>query len=77
MFLVISFSHPATLFKFNLELQKVNKLEQRLMHLTRELSNARRDGDEDIIADLEDRIAEVEFELEEEYNDGFSVEWDD
>ena len=55
----------------------MNKLEQRLMHLTRELSNARRDGDEDIIADLEDRIAEVEFELEEEYNDGFSVEWDD
>ena len=55
----------------------MNKLEQRLMDLTRQLSNAKRDGDDEAIEELEDLIDETEYEIEEEYNERYSVEWDD
>lgn len=49
----------------------MNKLEQRLSDFTKLLASARRDKDEDAIEMYEDKIAEVEFELEEEYNRRF------
>ena len=50
----------------------MNKLEQRLTDLTKQLAAARRDKDEDLIEELEDEIAEVEYELEEEYSNRYS-----
>ena len=52
------------------------KLEQRLAELTRQLADARRDGDQDLIEELEDKIFEVEDQLEAEMNERFT-EWDD
>lgn len=52
------------------------KLEQRLAELTKQLASARRDGDEALVEELEDRIDEVEYELEEEYNNAHGQEWD-
>lgn len=52
------------------------KLEQRLVELTRQLADARRDGDEELIEELEDKIYEVEDELEADLNERFT-EWDD
>lgn len=49
----------------------MNKLEQRLSDLTKLLASARRDKDQDAIEMYEDEIAEIEFELEEEYNRRF------
>lgn len=46
----------------------MNKLEQRLIDLTKQLASARITKNEDLIADLEDKIDEVEYQLEESYN---------
>ena len=54
----------------------MNKLEQRLIELTRQLSNARRDEDIDLIEELEDRIAEVEDDIEEAYSRRYETDWD-
>lgn len=54
----------------------MNKLEQRLIELTKQLSNARRDNDESLIEELEDRIDEVEYEIEEEYERRYETDWD-
>lgn len=45
----------------------MNKLEQRLSDLTKRLATARITNNEEVIEELEDEIAEVEFELEQEY----------
>ncbi len=50
----------------------MNKLEQKLSDLTKQLAAARRDKNEDLIEELEDEIAEVEFDLEEEYSNRYS-----
>jgi len=50
----------------------MNKLEQRLSDLTRQLASARRDKNQELIEELEDTIAEVEFEIEEEYERRYS-----
>jgi len=50
----------------------MRKLEQRLSDLTKQLASARRDKDNDLIEELEDEIAEVEYELEEEYSSRYS-----
>ena len=50
----------------------MNKLEQRLSDLTKQLASARRDKDNDLIEELEDEIAELEYELEEEYASRYS-----
>jgi len=42
------------------------KLAQQLAHLTRQLADAKRDGDQELIEELEDKIFEIEMELEEE-----------
>jgi len=55
----------------------MNKLEQRLIELTKQLSNARRDNDEESIEELEDEIDELEYEIEEEYNRRYETDWDD
>ena len=46
----------------------MNKLEQRLSDLTRQLATARLNKDQEAIEELEDEIAELEFDLEQEYN---------
>lgn len=50
----------------------MNKLEQRLSDLTKQLAAARRDKDEELIEELEDEIAELEYDLEEEYSNRYS-----
>jgi len=52
------------------------KLEQRLASLTRQLANARRDGDEDAIEALEDEIDQLEIEMEEEFESRYDTDWD-
>ena len=54
----------------------MNKLEQRLYDLTKQLASARNVKDEALIEDLEDEIAEVEDELEEQYSSKFDIEED-
>lgn len=54
----------------------MNKLEQRLSDLTRQLASARRDKDEDSIEELEDEIAEVEYEIQEEYERRYADTYD-
>ena len=50
----------------------MNKLEQRLSDLTRQLAAARRDKDAELIEELEDEIAEVEYDLESEYSSKYN-----
>jgi len=50
----------------------MNKLEQRLSDLTRQLSAARRDKNHELIEELEDEIAELEYDLEEEYSSKYA-----
>lgn len=52
------------------------KLEQRLASLTRQLANARRDGDEETIEALEDEIDQLEIEMEEEFDSRYETDWD-
>lgn len=52
------------------------KLEQRLISLTRQLANARRDNDVETIERLEDEIDWVEIQLEEELDSRYAEEWD-
>lgn len=53
------------------------KLEQRLIELSKKLGKAREDGDQQAIEDLEDRIDEVQYEIEEEYERRHGTDWDD
>lgn len=53
------------------------KLEQRLIELSKKLGKAREDGDQNLIEDLEDRIDEVQYELEEELESRHGTHWDD
>lgn len=46
----------------------MTRLEQRLTELLKALSTANQRGDIEEIENLEDEIAEVEFEIEEEYS---------
>jgi len=50
------------------------KLEQQLSQLCKQLAVARRDGDVDDIEMLEDQIAELEYEIEEEANERYAPE---
>ena len=52
------------------------KLEQRLASLTRQLSDARRDNDIELIESLEDEIDRVEIELEEDFERRYETDWD-
>jgi len=54
------------------------KLEQRLASLTRQLANARRDGDRETVESLEDEIDQLEYEMEveEEVNSRYEADWD-
>jgi len=52
------------------------KLEQRLASLTRQLANARRDGDEEAIEALEDQIDQIELEMEEQFESRHDTNWD-
>lgn len=52
------------------------KLEQRLADLTKQLGRAREAGDTQAVEELEDEIEELEYELEQEYNDYFDGNWD-
>lgn len=52
------------------------KLEQRLATLTRQLASARRDGDTAEIERLEDEIATVELEMEEDFNRRYETDWE-
>lgn len=49
----------------------MNKREQRLSELTKALSAARHANDQDQIEKLEDEIAELEYEMEQEINRRF------
>lgn len=55
----------------------MNKLTQKLSDLTKALASARQYGDQEAIEMFEDQIAEVEFELEEEYNRRYDNEYED
>lgn len=55
----------------------MNKLEQRLSDLTRQLGVARENKDTESIESIEDEIDEVEFELEQEYENTYGDEFDD
>jgi hypothetical protein len=46
----------------------MNKLEQKLSDLTKALATARYNQNEEMIESIEDEIAEIEYQLEEEYN---------
>jgi len=46
----------------------MNKLEQRLIDLTKQLGIARLNKDQEAVEDLEDQIAELEYDLEQEYS---------
>jgi len=50
----------------------MNKLEQRLIDLTKQLGTARLNKDQAAIEDLEDQIAELEYDLEQEYNQRYN-----
>lgn len=50
----------------------MNKLEQRLSDLTRQLGVARQNKDTEAAEELEDEIAEIEYELEQEYENRYS-----
>lgn len=50
----------------------MNKLEQRLIKLTKELAFARENKNQDEIERLEDEIEYVEFELEEFFENQYS-----
>lgn len=52
------------------------KLAQRLSDLTKQLASARRDGNAELIEELEDTIDEVEYEMEEEYNRRYETDWE-
>jgi len=52
------------------------KLEQRLSALTRQLADARRDGDIETIESLEDEIDSVEMAIEEEFERRYETDWD-
>jgi hypothetical protein len=52
------------------------KLEQRLSSLTRQLANARRDGDREAIEALEDEIDRIEIEMEEAFDARYDTDWD-
>lgn len=49
----------------------MNKSEQRLSELTKALSTARRANDQEQIEELEDEIAELEYEMEQEISRRF------
>jgi hypothetical protein len=51
------------------------KLEQKLIELTKALGRAREAGDQETIEELEDEIEEVEFQLEQEYDEHFDGNW--
>lgn len=53
------------------------KLEQRLIELSKKLGKAREAGDQSLVEDLEDRIDEVQYELEEELEARHGTNWDD
>jgi len=49
----------------------MNKMEQRLTDLTKTLASARSRKDQEQIEVIEDEIAELEYQLEQEYNREF------
>lgn len=53
------------------------KLEQRLIELSKQLGRAREAGDQELAEELEDKIDEIEYQLEEEYERRHGTAWDD
>jgi hypothetical protein len=51
------------------------KLEQKLAELTKELGRAREINDQAAVEELEDEIEEVEYELEQQYEEHFDGNW--
>jgi hypothetical protein len=60
-------------------MSNLNNLQARLVTLSKQLTQARADGDVELVEDIEDTIADVEDEIEgmllDDYDDKHGAQW--